>query len=123
MSECAALAILRGGAEIRGMNGPYEFGSDNAVIIYEFDPRVPPASYTNHMRERAAEVCYTPTICYTPTVQKVVQKSVPKYLLTFKGGRLAECKSVDFAKIDGDPFKQDIFTLPCMKDVPGFKKG
>lgn len=123
MSECAALSILRGNANVKGVNGPYRFGADNTVVIYDFDPREPPASATNYWRRRAAETCYTPTTCYTPPVQTVEQKYVPKYRLTFKGGKLAECRSVDFAKIDGDPSRPDLFTLPCMKEVPGFKNG
>lgn len=122
MSECAALAILRGGASVTGVNGPYKFGGDNTIIINDYDPRVPPASYTDYMKRRASEVCYSPGACYAPPIQPTQQKYVPKYLLTLKNGKVTECKSVNFAKIGTTSDNAELFTLPCMKDVPGFKK-
>lgn len=122
LSECAALAILRGGAEIQGVHAPYVFGTDNAVILREEDPRLPPAAYTNYMRHRAAQRCYSPGVCYTAPYETVAPKFVPKYLLAFKGGKLSECRSVDFAKVDAKVSNDELFSLPCLKDVPGFEK-
>lgn len=122
MSECAALAILRGGADVKGVDAPFKFGADNRVIMYVEDPRVPPVSYVNYMRRRAAEVCYTPTSCYTKDFERATPILVPKYMMTFNKGKLTACNSVDFAKIDAKTSNEELFTLPCVKDVPGFEK-
>lgn len=99
MSECAALAAtFSKDAPYRGLKGPYHLGTDNVVVVEDADPRSWPSS--------------------SPGPE---HRTVPKYLLTLKNGKVIACRAVDISKVGRTGYAEELFVYPCAKDVPGFK--
>lgn len=110
MSECAALgASYNYNSPIFGVDQRYDFGADNRVIIQDYDPSQINALYSN-------------TADINPTGEVRSQSYVPKHLVTFKKGRMTDCKAVALNRYKHTGDLDKLFPYGCLKDVPGFKK-